>query len=176
MIPLLRRYLFTIIRYKHSNCPSIIVLYITFVMPLFRWYLITISSYMHCHCLTVTIFNIRIVFPLFRRNKSMISQPHSKSYTSILLQITSVFPLFIWYFTSECLQLSHCISSIILNIWIMVPLFWNIDIIFSQYHCDSKTIFILFIWFMSFNIGYDSKICLIKYCHFLFIFPMLWYK
>ena len=67
-------------------------------------------------------------------------------------------------------------SIFILNFWIMMPFFRNITIFKSQYHSNRPSILILFIWFMSFNIRYYSKVCFIKYRHFLFILPFIWHR
>ena len=124
MFPLLRWNYF-IMSKTHSNCPSIII-YNSRIMIIFLiWYLLFIISLMHGFCKIISFFCfwwilILFILPIFWNNNAIIPKIITHSITIIIFQFYIMLILIFWYNTFHCQ--SHSFSStilILLNILII---------------------------------------------------------
>ena len=126
----------------------IIIIFLTFP---FTRNILTILSQIIFNFLSILIFQILIMFPLFWWNYSIICQIHCNSPSIFTCNIWIMIIFFIWDFLFiKCLI--HCfgkIFSFFSFLWIFIllvlPFFWNYDIIIPQIITNSMSFIILYI-------------------------------
>ena len=123
MLPLLW-WNYTIRSKMHSYSYSIITYNVRIMIIFLIWYLLLIISLMHCFCKIISFFSfqwifILLVLPLFWNYNSIIPQIITHSITIIIFQFYIMFILFIRYLSFH--SQSHSISSTItISIWIII--------------------------------------------------------